>query len=356
LCTGRQVSTPGSHLDAISCISVDATLNFLLTGSKDATVHIWQIPSLMALSNESYTPWKSFSEHRGPITALKTAHGRLSNDFAISTSEDNTCLMWNYRTGSRLATFILPSTPLCVEIDYTDRALYVGYKHSVDHFNLDSLPANPNTPVHRTSKNQLKNFTSALNCIALSFGGPTLITGHEDGSILLEDGSRHSNTICQLGLPISNIILLPPSGHPMPSKTLTTGAITKPKQYESLLTEDGSISDKYTFNATFSSSIPMTRYEEMMEDFNQILEHTVFPEEILNELYTIGSEKAQGTNSHEMEELKKENEARKQHIATLTAELKFLKQKEKGIEQAKKIKRIKAGNQATDMNSIDELS
>lgn len=75
VCTGRQVSTPAAHLQAVSCVA--ATQFDLTTGSEDSNIHVWSIPRLLSLtSNETHEPLRTLSNHRAAITSLVMGQAR----------------------------------------------------------------------------------------------------------------------------------------------------------------------------------------------------------------------------------------------------------------------------------------
>lgn len=161
-------------------------------------------------------------------------------NICVSTSRDNTAVVWNYNTGSLLRTFLLPNTPLCVELDPCDRCMYVGMEDgSIQPVNLfdprattNSLydPALQSTPVQITSScfAGAPAEVGAANCLAVSYDGTILITGHENGKLLQwETGlKKYSTEIADLNAPVTNIRMESPFLDVSPTKAIN---VVKPR-------------------------------------------------------------------------------------------------------------------------------
>ncbi|MCJ1383656.1 Pre-rRNA-processing protein ipi3 [Xylographa soralifera] len=314
LCTGRLVSTPPSHLQATTCLAVDPSFNFLLTGSPDASVHVWSITTLLSFSTPSahdpsrpspYSPLRTLSNHRAAITALITGHSSNSANVAISASEDNTCLVWDYHAGILLHTFILPNTPLCLALDPADRAFYAGYddgstqlinfysypslSHQIYDPDLRSTPTQP-TPEDRWSLPA--DVASAVLSLEISYDGAMLLSGHENGKIHTWDiaKGRYATQLADISSSVTNFRMLPPQGFCVPFvPRLKMLSVVKPR-YESSLTGSNmssverGLSETYTITAQFASAIPLLSVtNDPMKSFDHALTHSSLPSDLLDE-------------------------------------------------------------------------
>ncbi|SLM34719.1 WD40/YVTN repeat-like-containing domain [Lasallia pustulata] len=209
LCTGRQISTPQSHLQTITCLAADSTANFLLSGSLDSNIHVWSLPTLLSFASSSvndisqpslHAPLRSLANHRAAITALTVGHSASNTNIAVSASKDNTCIVWDYHTGAALHTFLLPSTPLCLTLDPADRAVYAGYDDGsiqlVDFYKNASLtqalhdPALQSTPTQALPSDRWalpSAATSAALCLDVSYDGTSILSGHQNGKVQIWD-------------------------------------------------------------------------------------------------------------------------------------------------------------------------
>ncbi|KAI9879896.1 MAG: Pre-rRNA-processing protein ipi3 [Pleopsidium flavum] len=317
LCTGRQTSTPQSHLQSITTLAVDPSSNFLLSGSSDSNIHVWSLPALLSFSQPSATdstqptprsPLRTLSNHRAAITHLITGHGSSVANIAISGSQDNTCIVWDYHTGTLLRTFLLPSTPLCLALDPADRACYAGYEDGtvqlIDFYKTPTLTntlydsAHQSTPSQASPKDQWpppNDTLGAALCIAVNYEGNTLITGHQSGKIISWDVAkgRYSSELFDLSAPVTNLHMLPPTGFPYPTEPkLKVHNIVKPR-YEASLSgsegDSGVVPANYNFTAQFTSSLALPRLSADQtlipppSEFDTALSHPSFPTAMLDE-------------------------------------------------------------------------
>ena len=308
------MSTPQSHLQATTCLAVDPSFSFLLTGSRDAVVHVWSIPTLLSFSTLSihdsrrsspYSPFRTLSRHRAAVTALIAGHSSSTANIAISASEDNTCLVWDYHNGILLHTFLFPSTPLCLALDPADRAFYAGYDSGdiqlVDFYKHPSLTHQIYDPELRIAPTQPPpedcwslpaDVASAVVSLEISYDGTTLLSGHRDGKIQTWDiaKGRYATKLADIFSSVTNLRMLPPQGllnNPAPySKVLN---VVKPR-YESSLTGynmssmGSGVSETYTFSAQFACAIHLPSVtNNPMISFDQALTHCLFPSDLLDE-------------------------------------------------------------------------
>lgn len=226
-------------------------------------------------------------------------------NIAISASQDNTCLIWDYHTGTLLHTFLLPSTPLCLALDPAGRAFYAGYEDGsiqlVDFYKRPSLLHPIYDPSLRTTPTQPPpadrwplpaEGTSAALCAETSYDGTTLISGHGNGKVHTWDiaKGRYSTQLVDLTSSITNLHMLPPTGFPnQPKPAIKIHNVVKPR-YESTLSStnaaslSGGIPENYTFSAQFVSSIPLPSAKaDPMLSFDQALTHPFFPQDLLDE-------------------------------------------------------------------------
>ena len=296
---------------------VDASRNFLLTGSPDSRIHVWSIPALLSYSlssshgsnqSSSNAPIQSLSSHRAAITSLITGHSHTGTDIAISGSRDKTCRIWDYRTGTLLHTFILFSTPLCLALDPADRAFYAGFEDgSIQPVGLYKRSSFTNpiqnaelsaTPTQPPAKDRwFPDSASSTLALAVSYDGTSILSGHEDGKIHEWDTAQGRvivNAAFTLFAPVTNIIMLSPTGFPVAHKSRTTmSGIVKPWHGE-VLNGDASgnggdmANEKYTFMAQFTSPLPTSRFfrrkeESLMSDFDAALTDDSFPKSYLED-------------------------------------------------------------------------
>ncbi|KAL8968123.1 MAG: hypothetical protein Q9183_002614 [Haloplaca sp. 2 TL-2023] len=346
LATGRQISTPQSHLQPITCLTLDPTFNFLLSGSSDSNIHVWSVQSLLSFSQPAendagqsrlYSPLRTLTNHRAPITALFSGHSGSKANFAISAAKDQTCMIWDYFTGTLLRTFLLSSTPLCLTLDPADRAAYVGYEDGsvqiLDFYKQEQLTHTHRDPAHQTTSPIQPptsdrwclpdSLSSAAQSIALTYDGSTLLSGHENGHVYawnIAAGKYASTLATDFSLPITNLVFLPPTGFPdkePPNVKLVN--VIKPRFHESSIghgNNDGMVPWNYTHTMQFIHPLPL--FKNPPSNMDRALTHPSFPGSMLDEgvaeLSAIHHVHPSASNSQENETLRSENESLKNQL------------------------------------------
>ncbi|KAM3421133.1 Pre-rRNA-processing protein IPI3 [Cercospora zeina] len=299
-CTGRQVATGQAHLQAVTVVAVDATSNFLLSASKDATAHVWSIPQMLSFSHTGgASPLRTFSSHHAEITSLVLGHGAFNLNFAISTSKDKTCLVWDYKTGNVLRTYLLPGTPLCSALDPADRAVYVGYDDgSLQQLDLYTSPTGELDavqngqgaldPVQPPAASRWKlpdtSHGAALS-LDVSYDSSVVLTGHNSGAVLSWDVARGSFATNLTPLPLpgpaSNLKFLPVSGHhdrQSDTKKIKINEIVKPKFGAFDSSGTGVVPGNYAASVQFPSDL-----DQVTPWFRSALTAPTFPTNLLDE-------------------------------------------------------------------------
>ena len=341
------MSTPQNHLQATTCLAVDLTSNFLLSGSPDSTINVWSITGLLSFSASSTNdngegpflgPLRSLSNHRAAITGIVFGHSSSRNNIAVSASKDKTCIVWDYNNGDALHTFLLPDSPLCLALDPADRAAYAGYEDGtvqfMDFYNAgghnhplidpDAQSA-PTQPAGSTRWSAQDHPGAALLCLQVSYDGTSLISGHQDGKICSWDIGRggFGKPLAGFSAPVTNLHILKPSGFPtVPKRALKIHNVTKP-HYENFTNgyrrSSTTIPPNYTFTAQFTSTLPLPG-SDGPSSFHEALYHPSFPtfllEEKLSEFCASRHGKTSGEDSSDIAELRAQNAALTSQLAT----------------------------------------
>jgi pre-rRNA-processing protein IPI3 len=264
-CSGRHVTTPPCHVQAVTCLA--ATPYHILSASDDANVNVWSLARLLELEAQAEPePDLTLANHRAAVTSLALGPATASAEAAIcvSASRDKTCIVWNYRSGEVLRTLLFPTTPLCVALDPTARALFVaaddGSAYMVELFGdkplLGSRSAEPASIVVQVNEPLGKADEDAgpPSCLAVSYDGTTLLSGHTKGRILRWSlgPNTHPVEIANLNASVTNLMFMPL----LPEKKLVKpGTIVKPNQNLR----------QYTFNAQLEHELSHgTRFGSML--------------------------------------------------------------------------------------------
>lgn len=371
-------------------MAIDARGDHLLTASLDSNVQVWSMASLLSFSpsqdrssqTRARSSIRTLSSHRAAVNAVVVGHGSSHANIAVSASVDESCIVWDYHTGTVLHTFLMASIPLCLVLDPVDRGFYTGYGdgsiHFVDFYNPSSnshrvydfsLALTPTQPSPDQRWELPIGSKSAAFCIGVSYDGTTLLSGHENGRIHTWEvlRGRYNTTLADLApSQVTNIVVLPPTGFPHPKQpSITTQSVIKPR-YESSLTIghpsgtiESPVPNDYTFAAQFSSlefaSKSSASSEDMlrgdkdpMASFRTALFHPSFPDSILEHgLLALRSRKGSSKQQHTLasddavllqEELAKVNSKQKveeHNTNQLARELYRLQERERLRKQAK---------------------
>ncbi|KAJ5623407.1 hypothetical protein N7490_012012 [Penicillium lividum] len=308
-CTGRQVATTASHLQPVTSLVVDPTSNFILSGSADASIHVWSLPGILSFSKPAQSqnrqppnsPIRTFSNHRAAITSLAVGHSNGRNNIAVSTAKDNTAIVWDYNTGNVLRTYLLPYSATCLALDPVDRAGYVGYEdgsvQSIDFYRSGSVQ-NPlhdsslqSTPAQVSAEDRWlppSAESGATRALILSYDGTTLLSAHDGGKVLSWNIARRkfATTVADYTHPVTNLVSLPLHGlsnsSQEPIRTIHT--IVKPRHDGALSGPShspGAVPAAYAFHAHLTA--PSRLRSRQPSQFSQALTHSAFPNSMIEE-------------------------------------------------------------------------
>ncbi|OTA80256.1 hypothetical protein M434DRAFT_53947, partial [Hypoxylon sp. CO27-5] len=297
ICTGRQVTTPACHVQAVTCIA--ATPYHLVTGSDDSNIHVWSVPRLLEFdSTIEHEPQETLSNHRAAITSLDVGQSvNPDTNICVSASKDKSCIIWNYQLGIALRTLLFPSSPLCLSLDPCARAIYVssedGSLYAIDLFAEKALLGPQSTEESSTAIQVSSAFGATpqeagpASCMALNYDGTVLISGHPQGQILRWDlSSRADSTeLANLNASVTNIVFVSPLPSSRPTKPVT---VVKPflgsRSYNFTSQLDTDMVDDTRFNMMLKTNgLPQDALEQAILAFQAPAEDTVGDQELRKE-------------------------------------------------------------------------
>jgi pre-rRNA-processing protein IPI3 len=326
--TGRIVAGPQSHLQKITSLTVDANSLSLLSGSADSNIHVWSIVSLVSWDKtetnggqRSQSPVHTLSSHRGTITAVACGHGTRTN-IAVSAATDSSVVIWDFRKGQALRTYLMEDVPRALVLDVLGRGFFTTYDDGsvqlVDffEFNNDTAPQRLHNEVDNpkvlqpglkkrwklTSEDPNSVTLGPGNSLALAWDGSRLLSGHQDGKIALWDTATGScqPTFATLSGPVNNLAMLPISGlQSVKGRNIASNVVIKPRIGVFDTSVDGAavpgnyiftLQLKHTLSSTGSSSTnslssasSVTSTGRGRSEFSNALTHSVFPQHMLEE-------------------------------------------------------------------------
>ncbi|KAL2853928.1 WD40-repeat-containing domain protein [Aspergillus pseudoustus] len=356
VCTGRQIVTTASHLRPVAAVAVDPTSNFILSGSSDATIHVWSLVDLLSFtkspvgreSQPQNSPIRTFSNHRAAVTAIALGHSTGRYNIAVSAAQDNTAIVWDYRTGHVLRNFLLPANAVSLTLDPVDRACYVGYEdgslQSVDFYKDQSVQHPLHDPSLQTTPAQIpaedrwlppSADSGVAHTLTLSHDGMVLLSGHENGKVYSWNVGRrkYASTVADFTHPVTNIIMEPLSGlyQQAASSKRVLHTVIKPRFDHSISEKPqfaGTIPADYEFNTHILAAETFSGSDWFMEAFSNASFPTSMLEQGLAELATMGQPTSAAAATPSMSvAMDIDNPAKDSQIADLESEIATLKQK-----------------------------
>ncbi|KAL8657847.1 MAG: hypothetical protein Q9226_001508 [Calogaya cf. arnoldii] len=313
LATGRQISTSQSHLQAVTCLAVDPTFNFILSASSDSNLQLWSLSSLLSFSQPSpndpsqplpFSPIRTMTNHRAAINAVLFSHIPGLTSFAISAANDQTCIVWDYLNGIVLQTFLLSDNPMSLALDPADRAAYAAFEDGsiqfIDFYKpnhpLHSLfdPSQQSTPTQPPPSDRWHlqdSSSSPAYSLQISYDSMTLLSGHGDGKVYTWNIAKgmYAAQLADFTLPVTNLIMLPPMGFPVTqTPNVKLQNIVKPRYESSHNVDNDSNGDitipiDYNFTVQLLSTLPSAGTFPGPSDLDAALTHPSFPACILEE-------------------------------------------------------------------------
>ena len=280
--TGRVTTSSASHIEAVTSLVVCSDGDHVVSGSSDSTVHIWSLRKLVSIeqSQSSFSnaassnePVATFSQHRSSVQAIAVGHSRnAATNFVVSASEDKTCYIWNLATQQVLRTILLIQVPQCAVLDPADRAVYIGSKDgSVQQVSITEDHARTSI-LNNSSETASTPFQLALagcflptsndigpaQCLAISYDGTRLLSGHYSGKVLQWDIAkrRQGGELTSLsGQSVTNLHMLRPDGFAINTTKFVVPAVVKPRLdlNGSGASHQGAIPAEYVYHAQVTS-------------------------------------------------------------------------------------------------------
>ncbi|KAF3263550.1 Pre-rRNA-processing protein ipi3 [Orbilia oligospora] len=208
--SGRYTSTPLSHLQKITSISIDPTSTFLLTGSLDTNILVWSIPHLL-LPSSAKKPLRTLEYHQQPIISVLCGHGTGPSALAISAAADSSVIVEFSKVGNRT-----------VELGNGTTSPAESSSGGDGERSYDS-------PLYRADERHIPIATSGN-------GSKWTAEGH-DTAVTTMDVVFQGNYL--VAAPISNVKILPPTGFSEDTVTTSQLTIIPPRYHEAVKASSG---------------------------------------------------------------------------------------------------------------------
>ncbi|KAF3930190.1 hypothetical protein ABW20_dc0101337 [Dactylellina cionopaga] len=309
--SGRYTSTPLSHLQKITTISIDPTSTFLLTGSDDTNILVWSLPHLTS-PNSKKQPLRTLEYHQQPIVSVicGSSSGGGPAAIAVSASKDSSCIVWNYQDGTLLRSFSLTGIPTALALDPADRGFYVGFgdgsiqqvefarvgnravdfggntgtsppqqqqQQQQDTAQGSDLDRSYDSPLYRADEKHIpiaasssggrwtaEGQESAVTAMDVVFEGNYLVAGTESGAVNVWDvATGHLfRALAPYKAPISCVKILPPTGFTDSTASTVQQTVIPPRYHDAVKASSQNNTDvdaalpplSLQFNNTLSST------------------------------------------------------------------------------------------------------
>ncbi len=251
-------------MQAVSCLA--ATSQHILSGSDDSNINVWSLARLLELDAPiEAEPDLVLSNHRGAITDLAVGAGiNRETNICVSSSRDKTCIVWNYQTGHALRTILFPTIPLCLSIEPSTNAVYVAAEGRVvylvelfgDKPLIGSQSSEPSSIVLQVSEPlaTAEEGFGEINCIATTYDGTSILTGHAAGRILRWSLAPNAppTELANLNSSVSNLVFKPLLKN---AQFIIPQAVVKPNQAQRQHVLTAQLSDQKS---------PVSRFDQML--------------------------------------------------------------------------------------------
>ncbi|CAG8455492.1 7424_t:CDS:2 [Cetraspora pellucida] len=197
LSTGILCRVYDAHYKKISVLKFTNDDTALISGSEDAGVNVC---ILNDLTDESPSPFYSWSEHSLPITDIICGIGSFRTARVFTSSLDHTCKLWDLSSGHLLTTFLFPTAITAIALDPAERTFFAGGR--------DNLIYQVN--LYRKLENRTYNASGQPGFEIAAVGGAgvveDVVSEHNDKRNLIFRG--HSMSITTLSLSYDSTLLL----------------------------------------------------------------------------------------------------------------------------------------------------
>nr|CAG4716527.1 unnamed protein product [Naegleria fowleri] len=223
--SGKLLKIFNAHLKSITAMDVNS--DFLVTGSLDTLIQVWNLADLLDIRNEGerqQSPIYSLSSHALSITSVqlsKSSHTKL-----ITTSLDRTCKIWDLSSGIEICSIVYPSSVQCGSLSVNEQELFVGCSNGCV-YQMSLYPHKPQYMDENevNDENNLEDFDPLLSGgkmvvseLGSSSSGTKTLTLENDTSSdhSVSRGSKyscytfkaHSNSVTTLNLSKDGLILV----------------------------------------------------------------------------------------------------------------------------------------------------
>ena len=225
--TGALLKEAHAHQGGgVRVLRVTSDGSCVVSGGEDAVIHVWSVVHLVDLSANEGTgatttgatsnidPLCSWTGHGLPVTDIFCGYGGI-NGHVWSSSMDHTCKVWSILSKKLLFNIACPSSIESIVADPEEKFFYSGGGDGKIYVTQIKTVARHDESIgNRTispEKQALAGHTGRVNCLAMTPDGAVLISGGQDGIIVLWDIHSRISTkrLSMHNGPVTNLLVLP---------------------------------------------------------------------------------------------------------------------------------------------------
>ncbi|KAL6839166.1 hypothetical protein ACP4OV_031057 [Aristida adscensionis] len=212
--SGELLHTWHGHYRAVRCLALYDY--WLVSGSEDGSIRVWDLITLLdeqsrLAANRLYL--HNFSQHALPVTDIACFLGAI----AISSSEDRTCKIWSLTEGRLLRSISFPTSIDSVALDARGHIFYAGGRDGKIY--VAAMGVDESSHDSDGILGALDDHSKAITSLAPSSDGLLLVSGSEDGNVLVWD-TRTQQVIRKFKHsqgPVTNVLIVTPKRVNLPS-------------------------------------------------------------------------------------------------------------------------------------------
>ncbi|KAK9484111.1 quinon protein alcohol dehydrogenase-like superfamily [Lipomyces starkeyi] len=193
------------HYGSISCLVFSQDDSVLFSAGTDARIYSWRTVELCnaQLNHNDVQPLASANQHSLEVTGLYCGYGGILDSRLYSISLDGSCKVWNASDLRLHTTFVFKEALQSIVVDPAERAIYAGCDYGVIyHVDLYRQPRDGAgleyigglqriVEVSNESTAKFAQHTDKILSLDLSFDGTLLVSGSQDGTVIVWDISTH---------------------------------------------------------------------------------------------------------------------------------------------------------------------
>lgn len=181
--TGKMFASLSRHFQNVSHLLFTDDDSHFVSAGQDGMILVWSLADVLSGNQQ---PRFTFSDHSLPITGLKMGLGG-SRATLYSISLDRTVRLYDLAQGQQTAVLLFRSGLTAIAVDRLETSIYVGTTEGeVICFGIGTPPRSLEYHLEEHDMNHtFRGHTGHVTCISLSMDGETVISGGQDGNLLI---------------------------------------------------------------------------------------------------------------------------------------------------------------------------